>query len=159
MQKWHTLTSELLHEQALLGTRITGPVLCDMYNNGHAVIEIHNGEIIAFSALWETTDKSWRELGSVWVSKKYRNHKLGSKIFLKCASLSTVGIFLITHNPKIMHLCRQAGFEESTIDTWDKVPCAISCGPCDRGTNRLHCPMRATKECSLFFKAGKSKPS
>ncbi len=149
---WKELASQLAHEKALLGARINSKSLKKLYEGGYAALEIKDEKIIAFAALWDTTIPKWRELGSVWVCKKHRNHKLGSKVFLACASLVQKDAFLITKNEKISHLARSAGFKKADINTWQKIPCSISCGPCDYKGDRINCPMRATQQCQLFYK-------
>jgi len=149
---WNVLSNALASEDALLGGRITGTALQKMYNNGYAAMETHNAKIVAFATLWETEDPKWHELGSVWVCKSRRNHGLGSKVFVDCVNLLSSNVFLITHNPKIVHLAQKAGMAEASTKTWPSVPFAVSCKPCDRVHCKKACPLRATDSCRLFFK-------
>lgn len=156
MTKWQRLNAALNAESDLLTPRITAQELETMVVQGLAARVEIDDIIIAFAALWPTPDPAWRELGAVWVHPAHRGKKLGSNVFRELLSLAeALQCFLITHNPRIVHLAKAAGWQEMTSTTWSTtVPWPISCGVCDRwetDEERHACPLRAVPtECRLF---------
>jgi len=156
MRKWLELVAYLSEESALMGTRINAVALLDLYEAGRAELVEVDGQIVAFAALWDTPSEDWFELGSVWVHPEFRGRSFGSQVFQKLLVLAQAyKVFLITHNPKIMHLALQAGWIEADLSTWSNVPFLATCDPCDRWQTdgeRMRCKYRATRsDCQLFF--------
>lgn len=156
MDKWEHLAVDLAEEKDLLGSRLTAETLEVLHSNGLGwVVEI-DGKIVACTFLFETPAEGWKELGSVWVALEHRNKKLAAKTFRVCIThAESVGLraFLITKDPKVVHLSVSSGLVEATLATWKEVPWGASCGPCDRlaESEKPACMLRATSECRLFF--------
>ncbi len=156
MDKWEDLVRNLAKEQDLLGGRLLAETLKTLYSNGLGwVVEI-DGKIVACTFLFETHAQGWYELGSVWVALQHRGKKLAAKTFRACithAESTCLRAFLITKDPRIVHLSLSEGLVEATPETWKEVPWGASCGPCDRlpESEKSTCPLRATAECRLFF--------
>ena len=154
---WDHLAEELDKEPALLGKRNTAKNLCNMWRKDQAVIHVLNNRIIGFAALWDTSHPIWLELGSMWVHKPFRGNKIASELFLKCTRKLRKGMrmFVITHNSKVLHLAKKAGFSEAMEEKeWFSIPWKVTCAPCDRlpiSQQRL-CSMRTQQDkCALFF--------
>ncbi len=158
MNKWLVLSMRLRQENDLLGTRILPENLATITEAGRAAcVENSDGEIIAFAATWYTPDPLWGEVGSVWVHSAYRGRGLAAKVFRDLIDKShhqTYKIFLITHEPKVVHLSLTAGLVEVSKENWNSVPWAATCGECDRwatDTEKFACPFRALPtDCRLF---------
>ena len=154
---WIHLAEELDKEQALLGGRNLAQNLHSMWGKNQAVIHVANKQIIGFAALWDTPHPIWLELGSMWVHRSFRGNKIASELFLKCISKLREGmrVFMITHNPKVLHLAKKAGFSEAIEEQeWFSVPWKATCAPCDRLpiSEQRFCSMRAKQgKCTLFF--------
>ncbi len=157
--KWQHLATFLQEEEVLLGERNTAGSLAQAYEDGRAELVEDDGDIIAFTALWYTPVMGWYEMGSVWVHTDHRGRKLGTRVFNGALQRipQDVQPFLITHNPRVVHLALQAGWQEATSETWTLVPWSATCGPCDRwdtDEQKRVCPFRAVAhECRLFFTA------
>ncbi|MCK5095828.1 MAG: GNAT family N-acetyltransferase [Candidatus Pacebacteria bacterium] len=154
---WNYLAEDLGREQVLLGERITAQNLYSMWKKDQAVVHVVDNRIIGYTALWDTPHPIWLELGTVWVHEHYRGNKIASDLFLECTRKLREGMrmFTITHNPKVMHLAKKAGFSEAKDEeTWFSIPREITCTPCDRipiSGQRL-CSMRTKQnKCTLFF--------
>lgn len=153
---WYKLADTLHLEPDLLGERITAENLRALYEKGHAVVHVEDGEIIGYAALWETPHPKWLEVGSVWVHQNHRDKKIASLLFKECVARGGNGwsILVVTHNPKVIHLAQQVGFMEATCTTWFDLPWEVTCGPCDRlkDDEKPMCPFRAKRgKCALFF--------
>lgn len=155
-KKWFELSTLLQEEGILLASRNTPENMKHLYDTGRAVIKEHDGRIVAFSALWPLEDHV-SELGSVWVHPELRGIKLGSEIFTECLELAlqTSGlIFLITHEPKVVHLVERAGWIEPSSTLWENSP-----GVCSSKSmyervieHRKNCKLLAEGEpCRIFF--------
>ena len=154
---WNILAKELDQESALLGKRNTAENLYRMWKKNQAVIHILNSRIIGYAALWDTPHPIWLELGSMWVHELFRGNKIASELFLGCTRKLKKGMrmFVITHNLKVLHLAKKAGFLEAKEEKkWFSIPWKATCAPCDRlpiSQQRL-CSMRAKRDkCALFF--------
>lgn len=154
---WKRLSMKLHDETDLLGARIAPQNLLRSWEAGHAIVRHVEDEIIAYVSLWETNHPLWFELGTLWVDREYRGRKISSDIFYECFNTRSngSGIFIITHNPKVIHLGNKFGFSEATIETWSSLPWSVTCAPCDRfpDDEKHRCPFKATREeCTLLFK-------
>ncbi len=158
MNKWMVLSMRLRQEQDLLGTRILPENLADITAAGRAsYVESGQGDIIAFAAIWYSPDPCWGEVGSVWVHSAHRGQGLAAQVFRNLIAKShhqPYKIFLITHDPKVVHLSMSAGLVEVTKKDWNSVPWTATCGECDRwatDAQKIACPYRALPtDCRLF---------
>lgn len=153
---WKQLSVKLREEPDLLEEHIVPQILFNSWKNGRAVIKKAEDKIIAYVSLWETNHSKWFELGTLWVDRRYRERRISSEIFFECLNIQSngSGIFIITHNPKVIHLANRFGFCEATIETWSHLPWSVTCAPCDRipENEKESCPFRAIKgKCSLYF--------
>ncbi len=151
---WSQLATHLTQESAILCGRVDANALRHMHKNGNAVVRVRDSQIVGFAALYETDTNGWFELGSVWVQPECRDLGIASSIFADLVKLaSDRRVFTITHNPKIVHLAKKAGFVEATSSqVWlREVPFAATCGPCDRVKQKQGCPLLATYQCRLFY--------
>lgn len=157
MKKWNDLAEELKKEPMILGTRITGESLKQVYDAGLAIKKEHQGEIIAFRGLWHANGDGCMEMGSFWIKPEWRGYKLGSRIMEEIYSIFPSGktIFVITRNPKVIHLLRKNGWQEAGVNDWEEVvPFEASCGPCDQvpEEEKKNCPYKAQEgKCVMFF--------
>ncbi len=158
-EKWKVLSRRLKSERSLLGSRVEAKALFEIWLSGSAeIIECSEG-IIAFGALWSVSTKrakGWLEIGSLWVADEFRGRGIISELFasLVMRISNKDRAFLITHDPKVVHLAIKHGMHEENVGTWfTNVPREASCAPCDRVPNRdKHgCQFRAVKnECRMF---------
>ncbi|MGB0757540.1 MAG: hypothetical protein ACPGO5_03735 [Patescibacteria group bacterium] len=155
MNKWEKLSADLNKEEAILSLRNTPDNLAKLHQAGLATIIELESYIAAFGALWPTEDDSFLELGSVWVKKEFRLHKLSSKIFEKLISLipNNKTVFCITHNTKVIHLLQKYSWHVVSKEEWDLiVPIQLSCGPCDVTSNHKSCKLKAKLDrCAMFI--------
>ncbi|MFH1188295.1 MAG: GNAT family N-acetyltransferase [bacterium] len=155
-KKWLDLAALLQQEDVLLKQRNTAQKLQTLYNAGLAIIEEMDGTIIALSALWPIRRNIF-ELGSVWVHPDMRQQNLGSKVFNACITHiehTRAFIFLITHDPKVIHLVQKAKWEKATLQTWNTVvPKTVDKGLHERLVkHQKRCKSRIPpEECCLFF--------
>ncbi len=163
MDKWEVLSERMKQEMegTFLVSRIEPDSLRAAYAAGRGVITELAGEIVACGFIWETPDPKVFEPGSLWVIPEDRGHGDASTIFRLRLRLVPKGkyCFIITHEPRVAHLCLKNGFVEATRATWfNQVPNTCTCGPCDRvaEAEKLACPFRAKeKDCRLFVLAPK----
>lgn len=157
MEKWNELARELRKEPMILGYRVTGGDLKNVYDAGLAIKKELHGEIIAFRGLWHIKGNDCVEMRSFWVKPEYRGQRLGSAIMDEIYSLFPPGktIFVVTQNPKVIHLLQRHKWQEATIADWEEiVPWKASCGPCDQVSeeNKKDCPYKAREGgCMMFY--------
>jgi len=157
-RKWIDLARMLMEEEVLIGERNSPVKLKQLHEKGLAVAEERNGEFVAFAALWPISESLY-ELGSIWVHPSMRGTGLASKVFEEClerAASENVTVFLVTREPRIMHLAQKAGWTEATREAWGKIISSTvdCCGPCECMDSDLlkHCPFKAVREeCHMFF--------
>ena len=157
-QQFEMLSELLQSEGAIMGYRNQPDSLQKAFEMGLAVL-LFDGELpIAFSALWPVPNEDWYEVGSVFVHQDYRGKKLGRKVFFQIldkAKESKKNLFLVTHNPLVVHMVYTAGgWQEATKDTWQIVPWGGTCGICDvvSDAQKKNCPYRTIpSHCRLFF--------
>lgn len=158
-RKWIDLARMLMEEEVLIGERNSPVKLKQLHEKGLAVTEERNGEFIAFAALWPITESLY-ELGSIWVHPAERGRGLASKVFEEClerAANENVTVFLVTREPRIMHLAQKAGWTEATREVWGKIVSFVvddCCSSCEcTGSDLLkHCPFKTVREeCHMFF--------
>jgi hypothetical protein len=158
IETWQQLSADLQKESALLGERNNPDSLKRVYEEGKAALLTEGDRIIAFIAIWDTGVPGWLEFGSLWVAAEHRDKKLGSKMFgiLDALYIGSDQVFIITHNPKVVHLALLLGYTELNAHTWETVPWNATCGPCDRyltTEDKLRCPYKAVaSECRLLYK-------
>ena len=128
------LADELLKEEKLLRSRLVPNVLKSLYDKGLAKVRVRREEIISFVALWPTKQRSWYELGTLWVHPDDRKKNISSQVFTECLDDNKEkNIFLITRSIKVVHLARVHEMEESTAwhtdpfwvklcEPWDELP-------------------------------------
>ena len=150
------LSQRMRCEEALLGPQLTVESLQQALQEERVETIVHNGEIIAFGALWPREQSI--ELGSMWVATEHRGRGFGSTIFSRLVTRAHKNkrLFLISHNILIVHLALKKSMQEANKENWaSMVPWSASCGPCDRlkETEKAKCPfMCVEKECRLFFR-------
>ena len=150
------LSERMRCEKALLGGQVMPESLQQALEEGRAEFVERGGGIIAFGALW--TRESVVELGSLWVAQEHRGQKHSSAVFARLVTRAPVSLrlFLITHEPHVVHLALKHGLYETARESWvAAIPWSASCGPCDRlvEADKMHCPFRAVSdECRLFVR-------
>lgn len=154
--KWEKLAQFLEEEPLILSGRISPRNLRGCYEKGLALKLEYNEEIIAFQALWPADSDLCLELGSFWIREDWRGLRLGSKIMKETYHLipEDKNVFVITHNPKVVHLMRKYHWKEASANDWfEVIPYNASCSPCDRVSEeeKSQCYLRATEECRMFF--------
>lgn len=151
------LAQSMQIEGALLGGQLTAASLKQALEERRAVTIERDDTVAAFGSLWFREGSV--ELGSLWVSVANRNQGLCSQIFrsLLDRAPTHLPLFLITHDPHVMHLALKHGMTEATPFTWTaSIPVASSCGPCDRlpDAEKSRCPFKAVhNECRLFVRS------
>ncbi len=154
--KLEVLSEKMKSEKALLGDQLSPSSLQLALQEKRAELIIQEGEIVAFGALWQREQSL--ELGSMWVDFKYRGQGFGSLVFSRLVARvqTATRLFVITHNPLIIHLALKNDMHEASRADWmSAVPWSASCGPCDRllEVDKISCPFRCVeKECRLFFR-------
>lgn len=161
MDKFDVLSNEMREEnkadEVFLDDRISPQSLRNAYETKRAVITEQGGRIIAIGVLWDTDDKDWLELGSLWVAPDSRGEKLASGIYERRIAMAPEGkrCFVVSHNPIVASLALKYGFKEATREDWlFLAPFEVTCGPCDRKVaDKATCPHRAIhNECRLFVR-------
>lgn len=161
MNTWEELSAQMGLENAadevFLASRIAAASLMAAYAEGRAAIVEEGPSIVAIGVLWPTDRSDWYELGSLWVHPKRRGGRLSRVIYAKRLALLPSGAhsFVITHNPRVVHLAQEFGFREATrLDWYRLAPQELTCGPCDRlVADKSKCPHMAMKgECRLFVR-------
>jgi len=153
---WERLSKKLSDETDLLGMRIVPENLFRSWESKKAVIRKKDEDIIAYVSLWETEYPQWFELGTLWVDIIHRGRKISSDIFCECldAQPENSGVFIITHEPRVIHLGTKFGFVEVSPEDWLLLPWEVTCAPCDRLSEeeKQSCPFRGTREgCTLLY--------
>jgi hypothetical protein len=154
--KWIKLSKLMKAESGILSERNEPHELKKLYESGHAFICEVEGEIVAHVAMFKTSHHKWLELGSMFVREDYRGKRMSSDLFFKCLSVVHNGfrILVVTHHPKVIHLCIKAGLYESPCTKTLDPPDEIVCGPCDRVSSheKTQCPFRHKRnKCATFF--------
>ena len=157
MQRWEELARQMRKEPLILDLRISGLDLKKIYDQGMAVIKEFEGEIIAFRGLWPARGNGCLEMGGFWIKPEWRGRKLGSRIMGEIYALfpENKTVFVVTRNPKVIHLLRKHKWQEAGRRDWDAViPFQASCGPCNQcpENEKQDCPLRAKQDgCKLFY--------
>ncbi len=154
--KLAVLSRKLKEEAALLGGQIEPSSLERALREGRGEYIEEDGLLVAFGALWPRL--SALEVGSIWVDTEYRGRKLSSRVFQALLGRQREGIplFLITHEPHVVHLALKHDMQEADAQSWSTIiPWSASCGPCDRlpDLQKPACHFRGVREeCRLFYK-------
>ncbi|OGL63396.1 hypothetical protein A3C09_04380 [Candidatus Uhrbacteria bacterium RIFCSPHIGHO2_02_FULL_47_44] len=148
---WDELSQNLLPEKAILHTRTTPDQLKRVYEDGYAVIELRDEQIVGFFAAWPVAE-GFHEVGTAWVRPDLRGHGIGHDLYLAMKALLEVQdrlIFGVTTNPISVHLGHLMNLTSHT--NWrDPIPWELTCGRCDKYPDheKHACPIRDT-ECRL----------
>jgi len=109
------LVAALHKEPTLLQERISEESIKKAFSEKRAAAKLDSTakNYIAFAMLWRTKDPSWYELGTIWVSPKHQRKGLMPIVFEKCAKKlpKGCGVFLITHNIKVLEVARSFGWQ------------------------------------------------
>lgn len=106
------LVNRLKREQSLLASRLTCEAITALLQSNNAVAYGSCPDTIdAFGALWPCKDKGWRELGTLWVSEKYRHLGIAPFLFQACDGLQPdTRLFLVTAEPVVVALAIRNGW-------------------------------------------------
>ncbi|MEY4747437.1 MAG: hypothetical protein RLZZ416_486 [Candidatus Parcubacteria bacterium] len=127
-QKWRVLCHGLKAEGTYFEARLDPHLLCDRAFRGYAAVRetdeiVGNRTIIAYGALWPTSDKSWLEVGSLYVHPAHRKNGLHMEIMSELVKRVPEGgrLFLITADKRVMQLASDFGFVRVSSTTHPNV--------------------------------------
>ena len=151
---WETLVKRLQAEPHIMGSRISAENLQRIYDQGLAVMRLHDGMPVAFIAAWPVADRTV-EVGSAWVDPQYRGRGWGTKLVREIAAVLTrrkLQGFAVSDSPPFIAAARRVGLH--FCDDWrDPMPYALTCGPCEKRRSdeeKRTCPYR-NRDCHLIL--------
>lgn len=158
LDQWQKLANHLQQEPQILGYRNTAENLVELHQLGLTSLFTVGSAITAFVAFWPTDRPDFLEFGSIWVKPELRGQGLGRAVFVNLMQHQPLGknVFLITKEPKVVHLVLSDGWQEATAESWEQyIPWDLSCGLCDIEGDRKSCPFKGQRNlCGLYYKLG-----
>jgi hypothetical protein len=109
------LSRRLHFEPKILKKRISARQLRRLYRLKLALVVVRD-EVspLCFAGLWPTRDRTWFELGTMWIHPGLRGRGLAGTVFDKVMKLLPPGkrVFLVARNMKVVHLALDRGWVE-----------------------------------------------